>query len=105
MIDNIFDAIPASLDEEAVELIAASHAVRIERIVSQGQASPASGWYDQDQHEWVLLVSGAAVLGFDDGSSLALGRGDCINIPAHRRHRVEWTDPDMKTVWLAVHYD
>ena len=105
MIDNLYDAIPADLEDELVELLAGSDSVRIERIVSQGQASPASGWYDQDQHEWVLLLSGAAVLGFDDGSRLKLGRGDCINIPAHRRHRVEWTDPDVKTIWLAVHYD
>ena len=65
MIGNLFDAIPTDLEDELVELLAGNDSVRIERIVSQGQASPASGWYDQHQHEWVLLLSGAAVLGFE----------------------------------------
>ena len=30
--------------------------------------------------------------------------GDFVNIPAHKKHRVEWTTPDEPTVWLAVHY-
>lgn len=105
MIDNLFDAIPEDHEDELVELLVASDSVRVERIVSQGQSSPANGWYDQHQHEWVLLVTGAALLRFEDGRRFELRRGDCINIPAHCRHRVEWTDPDVKTIWLAVHYD
>ena len=30
--------------------------------------------------------------------------GDYVEIPAHARHRVTWTDPDQATVWLAIHY-
>ena len=27
-----------------------------------------------------------------------------IDIPAHKRHQVEWTDPAQHTVWLGVRY-
>lgn len=30
--------------------------------------------------------------------------GSFVNIPAHRRHRVEWTDVKQRTMWLAIHY-
>jgi cupin 2 domain-containing protein len=30
--------------------------------------------------------------------------GDFVNIPAHRRHRVECTSTAEPTVWLAFHY-
>ncbi|MBI3822572.1 MAG: cupin domain-containing protein [Planctomycetes bacterium] len=78
--------------------------VRIERIASHGHASPDDFWYDQDQHEWVALLKGAARLRFDDGT-VEMKPGDCINIPAHKRHRVEWTTPEEPTIWLAVLYD
>ena len=77
--------------------------MRIERIVSQGHASPPGFWYDQDQHEWVIVLRGRARVRFEDGL-LEMAAGDCINIPAHRKHRVEWTTPEEPTVWLAVHY-
>ena len=35
---------------------------------------------------------------------IELKPGDFVNIPAHRRHRGEWTTPDEATIWLAVHY-
>ena len=31
--------------------------------------------------------------------------GDFVNIPAHKKHRVEWTTPDEPTIWLAVFYE
>jgi cupin 2 domain-containing protein len=89
---------------EIVERLAQGGAVRIERIVSHGQASPAGFWYDQDEAEFVLVLAGAARLCFADGEGLALGPGDWVDIAAHRRHRVEWTDPETPTVWLAVFY-
>ena len=79
--------------------------LRIERIVSRGHTSPESGWYDQPQHEWVLVLRGAAVLAFESGEVIELGPGSHVNIPAHSRHRVQWTDPECATVWLAVHYE
>lgn len=102
---NMFDGIPADLKKEFFETLAQSGAVRIERIVSDGHATPPGEWYDQEQDEWVLLVSGVATLRFEGISDpLVLGPGDHVLIPAGSRHRVERTEPGQKTVWLAVHY-
>jgi cupin 2 domain-containing protein len=78
--------------------------VRIERIVSHGQASPPGFWYDQDEAEFVTVLAGAAQLRFADGEALTMHPGDWAEIAAHRRHRVEWTDPEHPTVWLVVFY-
>jgi len=102
---NILDSLPEDLSSEVVEDIVQARTVRIERIVSKGHSSPADGWYDQDQNEWVLVVQGAASLAFGDGSRCELAAGDYMNIPAHTKHRVDWTDPEQTTVWLAVFYE
>jgi cupin 2 domain-containing protein len=103
---NLYAGIPSSLPAELVEPLAASAAIRVERIVSHGHASPDGFWYDQDRDEFVLLVAGAARLRFEgEADPVALGPGDYLTIPARRRHRVEWTTPDGPTVWLAVHYE
>ena len=102
---NLFDPLPDAHAGEVVEALLSQPGLRIERIVSHGQASPPGFWYDAPQGEWVLLVSGAALLRFaDEAEPRRLGPGDFIDIAAHRRHRVEWTDPARPTVWLAVHY-
>jgi cupin 2 domain-containing protein len=78
---------------------------RVERIVSTGQASPPDFWYDQNVAEWVVLLSGAAELQFEDEATpRKLAPGDWIDIPAHRRHRINWTDPSQPSIWLAIHY-
>ncbi|MEQ8784849.1 MAG: cupin domain-containing protein [Pirellulaceae bacterium] len=80
-------------------------AFKLERIVSAGQTTPAGKWYDQSTHEWVVLLSGSAKLRLEGRDELLeLSPGDCVNIPAHLRHRVEYTDPNRQTVWLALHY-
>jgi prolyl oligopeptidase len=90
---------------EIVETLVETDAITIERIVSLGHASPTDFWYDQPRDEWVLLLTGAAKVRFEDEASLVeLKPGDCLTIPAHCRHRVEWTAPDEPTVWLAAHY-
>lgn len=102
---NLFQNIPQQLPEEFAEILAASDSVRIERIVSRGHCSPPGFWYDQAQHEWVLLLKGSASLrlaGQDEPVRLA--PGDYVNIPAHVRHRVESTGAGEDTVWLAVFY-
>lgn len=101
---NLRDALPQNLPEEVFTDLLSTEGLRIERIVSQGQCSPESGWYDQDEHEWVLVLEGAGELVFEDGEVVRLGPGDYCNIPAHRRHRVSWTDPEQLTLWLAVFY-
>jgi cupin 2 domain-containing protein len=101
---NLYADIPESLDKELFDTLAVGRDLRIERIVSLGHSSPAQDWYDQDSDEWVVLLQGAAVIAYPDGSEVTLGGGDCLHIPAHCRHRVKWTDPDNATVWLAIHY-
>jgi cupin 2 domain-containing protein len=102
---NIFEhVLRDAADEEFTELVAAE-GVRIERIVSTGQASPPGFWYDQEWSEWVLVLSGSAGLLFEgEPTPRELKRGDYLLIPAGRRHRVEWTDATEPTIWLAVHY-
>jgi cupin 2 domain-containing protein len=102
---NLLDPLPDAHAGEVVETLMSRPGLRVERIVSMGQASPPGFWYDEPQGEWVLLVCGAALLRFaDEAEPRRLGPGDFLDIAAHRRHRVEWTDPDAPTVWLAVHY-
>jgi cupin 2 domain-containing protein len=100
---NLFADLPQQMPGELFTTLLEAAGVRIERIVSHGHASPAGFWYDQDQHEWVIVLKGAARLRFEDGI-VDMKPGDFINIPAHKRHRVEWTTPDEPTIWLAVHY-
>jgi len=104
MPQNLFADLPASLPEELFQTLLSAAGLRIEHIVSHGHASPEGFWYDQDQHEWVLLVSGAARLRFDGKEPFEMTTGSCVNILAHQRHRVEWTDPTQPTIWLAIHY-
>ncbi len=102
--NNIFDSLPQNLSAEFFEDIIRSSTVRIERIISKGHSSPESEWYDQDENEWVMVVEGNASLEFEDGSKVNLSEGDYINIPAHVKHKVAWTDPNVITAWLAVFY-
>ena len=101
---NLFTSLPAKLPAELTETLVHAKHVRIERIVSQGQASPDGFWYDQDEAEFVVVLQGAGRLRFED-EVVELRPGDWINIPAHRKHRVEWTTPDEQTVWLAAFFD
>jgi cupin 2 domain-containing protein len=102
---NLFRDIPNRLSDELVEILASGNQIRIERIVSTGHSSPHDFWYDQDEHEWIVVLKGEARLRFQgDEESIRMIPGDHIQIPAHRKHRVEWTTPNEPTVWLAVFY-
>jgi len=101
---NLFAELPAHLPAELVTTLLEAADVRIERIISHGHASPADFWYDQPQHEWVIVLKGAARLQIEDEVT-EMTAGSFVNIPAHRKHRVEWTTPDEPTIWLAVHYN
>jgi cupin 2 domain-containing protein len=101
---NLLAGLGQKREAEEVSLLAKGSGARIERIVSTGQASPPGFWYDQEETEWVFLIAGSAGLLFEgDGMPKKLEPGDYVEIPAHRRHRVAWTDPDAATVWLTVH--
>ena len=102
---NLFADLPKSLPEELTEVLTGNQHVRIERIVSHGHKSSEGFWCDQHEHEWVVVLKGEAKLLFEnDNEPLHLKPGDHILIPAHQKHRVEWTTPDEPTVWLAVFY-
>lgn len=101
---NLFSGIPNLLPEELFTPLLQRPGVRVQRIVSHGHASPEGFWYDQPEDEWVLLVRGAARLRFEGEQPIELIAGSYVNVPARKRHRVDWTTPDGPTVWLAMHY-
>ena len=103
---NIFDGVHAAdacADEQVIEILVRP-GLKIERVVSTGQASPPGFWYDQAWDEWVMILKGAARLRFEiEAEARALAAGDYVFIPAHARHRVDWTSVDEPAIWLAVH--
>jgi len=100
---NLFADLPTELPAELLQTLVERPGLRIERIVSHGHASPEGFWYDQAENEWVIVLAGAATLRLADPDELLeLKPGDFLSLPAHRRHRVEWTTPDEPTIWLAV---
>jgi cupin 2 domain-containing protein len=100
---NLFADLPRHLPNELFTALLTAVSIRIERIVSHGHVSPEGFWCDQEQNEWVVVLKGAARLQFEN-ETVELKAGDFVNIPAHKKHRVEWTTPDEPTIWLAVHY-
>jgi cupin 2 domain-containing protein len=103
--DSLFAELPASLPQGLVETLVDSPHVRIEKIVSTGQSSPDEFWYDRAETEWVVVLQGEAkVLFEDDDEPILMTPGDHVLIPAHRKHRVEWTTAKEPTVWLAVFF-
>jgi len=105
MKNSLFADIPDNLPQELLETICSGNNVSIERIISRGHSSPPNFWYDQKKNEFVLVLQGKAGLSLEgEKEVLVLTPGDYLNIPARKKHRVEWTDPRQDTVWLAVHY-
>jgi cupin 2 domain-containing protein len=91
--------------EEILETILQADQFKIERIISRGHVTAEGEWYDQDKNEWVLVLKGNAGLLFEGNDKIVIMKaGDFINIPAHQKHRVEWTEPEEETIWLAIHY-
>ena len=104
-VKSLFAKIPAQLAEEVFKALVRTPAFTLERIVSRGHCSASGQWYDQERDEWVLVVKGRARLLFEHrAEEVMMEAGDYLLIPAHCRHRVEWTDPDQETIWLALHY-
>jgi cupin 2 domain-containing protein len=102
---NLFTDVEGRLAAERIDVLVEVGAVRLERIVSTGHATPPGEWYDQDRDEWVVVLRGSAGLRFEgEPGERVMHAGDHLVIPAHRRHRVEWTDSREPTVWLAVRY-
>ena len=103
---DVSDVSVANIGEEDFSEILARPGLKIERIISHGQTSPAGFWYDQAWNEWVIVLKGSATLQFEqEPAARSLDVGDYVFIPARKRHRVEWTEPQQPTVWLAVHFE
>ncbi|MFH1673752.1 MAG: cupin domain-containing protein [Pseudomonadota bacterium] len=104
-VSNIYSDIPKELPDELLEEIIQSSSFKLERIISKGHSTPKEKWYDQGKDEWVILLKGSAGLLIEGENEIVyLKPGDYIHLPAHLRHRVEWTAPGEETVWLALHY-
>ena len=102
---NLFEPANGNAIGEHTDELLSQPGIRVERIISTGQASPPGFWYEQNEAEWVVLLSGAAELEFEDEPEPhKMAPGDWINIAAGCRHRVRWTDPSQPSVWLAIHY-
>ena len=100
---NLFARLPAAKRAEVFTELLSQGGVRIERIVSNGQATPADKPFVQDADEWVVVLQGSAAIRLEGHEEAALKSGDHLLIPAGTRHWVTRTDPDEPTVWLAVH--
>ena len=101
---NLLKNIPKNLPGELFETLVKTDNIHIQRIVSKGHTSLEEGWYDQQQREGVLVLKGAARLAFEDGSEVSMGAGNCLEIAAHVKHRVIWTEPEVETIWVGVFY-
>jgi len=101
---NLFLKLPSAKTREVFQTLAKGKGFKIERIVSLGQATPEGKWLRSHKAEWVLVLCGRARLLFKGVSSaLDLREGDHVLIPAKTYHRVQWTHPKKRTVWLALH--
>ena len=100
---NIYELSQEVFQLEKFEQIAAGENIQIERIISTGQTTPAGQWYDQTADEWVILLQGEAELSYADNTRIKLRAGDYLLIPAHTKHRVEYTSVEPACIWLAVH--
>jgi cupin 2 domain-containing protein len=103
-LSNIFSALPAVHKKEVFQVLGRGRHFKIERIVSCGQATPKNKWLFQKSAEWVIVLRGRARLSFEEkNKKFYLRSGDYLFILPHTRHRVDWTHPKQKTIWLAVH--
>lgn len=102
---NLFDLIPSELPEEVFQTLVQSGTLKVERIISRGHATPEGQWYDQAHNEWVVLLSGGARLTIEGKEGFVeMKPGDYVMLPAGLRHRVDWTDPEQDSVWLAINF-
>ncbi|ATY34619.1 cupin [Sphingomonas psychrotolerans] len=104
-VENLLTRLPAAKRAEAFTELLARPGVRVERIVSRGQATPGGAPMVQAQDEWVLLLEGAAGLRIEDSDEVTLHAGDHVWIAGGQQHWVTWTAKDRPTVWLAIHLD
>jgi len=103
-IENIFQLQNSLASAELIEKLLEKDGVLIERIVSTGQVTPEGEWYDQDRNEWLIVLQGEGELSYEDNSRIKLTTGDYLLIPAHQKHRVEYTSTEPPCIWLTVFF-
>lgn len=104
IVKNLFNNLQKTSDQELIDVLFQNNSIRIERIISEGHTSPSNFWYDQDENEFVLLLSGKAILSFENENKIELNPGDYLIIPSHKKHRIDYTHPTEKTIWLTFFY-
>jgi len=100
---NIYELTQGLNHLEIFEQIVSGKNIQIERIVSTGQTTTSGQWYDQELDEWVILLQGEAELAYADNTRIKLKAGNYLLIPAHTKHRVEYTSIEPPCIWLAVY--
>ncbi|HNX68871.1 MAG TPA: cupin domain-containing protein [Candidatus Omnitrophota bacterium] len=104
-IHNVFSGLPDARGREVFQTLRKGRGLRIERIVSRGQATPPGQWLCSKAAEWVIVLKGRARLLFKGvPKQFDLKAGEHVFIPRKTSHRVDWTHPKQRTVWLAVHW-
>lgn len=97
---NLFSRPTEKFNEEIVQNLLEYKNVRIEKIISDNNVSD---WYDQDEDEYVCLLSGYAELEFLDDNdkikTVKLNQGDAMLIKRHERHRVSKT---TECNWICI---
>lgn len=102
---NLFARLPAAKRAEGVTELLDRPGLRLERIVSHGQATPEDAPMVQDRDEWVVLLQGAAGLRIAGFEEVTLKPGDHLLIEKGAAHWVTWTAKGEPSVWLALHFD
>jgi cupin 2 domain-containing protein len=103
-IKNIFK-LPEQLPQgELFDTLWHDDLISFKRIISTGQITPIGEWYDQEQNEWLIVLQGSGELSFEDHSRIKLNTGDYLFIPAHQKHRVEYTSTKPPCIWLTVFF-
>ena len=101
---NTFKNIPSDLTNEVFETLVQSSHCKIKRIISLGQVTPKNEYYEQNEDEFVIVLQGAATLLFlDTQKTMEMKSGDYVFIPAGVKHRVQWCDTKVQTIWLAIY--
>lgn len=95
--NNLYENIKYSLDEELIDLIYKSKIVEITRIASSNQTTD---WMSDDRLEIAILLEGEAIIEFID-TKKTMKKGDMIKINPLTSHRVINTSPTG--LWLAIY--
>ncbi len=101
-VQRLFPEPDIPMEGERFEELLARGQVRVERILSA--PGSASGPYDQEQDEWLLLLQGRALLEVA-GERVELKAGESLFLPAHTLHSVLDTSGNPPCIWLALHLE